>query len=202
MTSKKSNKQKPKFKALEIPKLTKQDNNLILLKKNDECTSGNELLGPLGRSLSEESERKKTHLKSFMEEVEKIKDNNRRALITHRTFLSEIEFNYLDILENREKELAKYNESKRINVDEPNMKPVYLRRRVIRDLKLEKKMKFFQMVPNEWIVRSHILNKFIEAARRVLIHRRLIARLANLKSLTEDDLKFVESGGCLKNHKP
>lgn len=202
MNSKKSNKQKNKFKVLEIPKLTKQDNNLILLKKNDECTSGNEPLGPLGRSLSEESERKKLHLKNFMREVEKIKDNNRRALITHRTFLNEVEFNHLEILENREKELAEYNKSKRITLDEPNKKPVYIRRRVVRDLKLEKKMKFFETVPNEWIVRSLILNKFIETARRVLIHRRLIARLAKLKSLTEDDLKFVESGGCLKNHKP
>lgn len=200
MYNKKHYKQKnQKYKPLEIPKLTKQDQNLILLKKNDACTSGNELLGPLGRSLSEELTRKKTLLKPFMEEVEKIKHNNRRALISQKTFLNETEFNYMEILDRREKELAEFNESKTIKFDETN-KPVYLRRRVIRDLKQHRETQFHETVSMEWLVRSHVLNRFVEAARRVLIHSRLVARLATLRSLTEEELRFVGSGGCLKKN--
>uniref|UniRef100_A0A1B6M3E7 Uncharacterized protein n=1 Tax=Graphocephala atropunctata TaxID=36148 RepID=A0A1B6M3E7_9HEMI len=192
----KSNKQqkcKQGTKPLKLTTLTKHDNNLILLKKNDECTNENVLQGPLGRSWDEELERKKNKSDNFMKEVEIMRERNRRALVSQKTFLNEANYNYEAIMEERYLENIEYQKSKELPLNDSN-KPVYICRRTLRSLK-QQVVEFPKAPKNDWIVHRVILNKFVEAARRVLIHQRLLARLNILRTLTDEDIKFCELGG-------
>uniref|UniRef100_A0A1B6GZU5 Uncharacterized protein n=1 Tax=Cuerna arida TaxID=1464854 RepID=A0A1B6GZU5_9HEMI len=191
--TKKSQKSKQRTKPLKMTTLTKHDNNLILMRKNDECAGENFLLGPFGRTWDEELERKKNKSDNFMKEVQIIKERNRRALVSQKAFLNEANCDYETIARDREMEYSEYQKSKELAPNNTN-KPVYISRRTLRHLK--KPVTEFPKTPtNGWIVHREILNKFVEAARRVLIHKRLLVRLSILKTLTDDDIKFCELGG-------
>lgn len=177
----------------ELPStLTKHDDNLILLKKNDNCTKHNQLLGPLGRSLSEDMEIKKNTLKKFMAEVEFIKEKNRKALISHKPFLNNCGYDYLEILKQRELERGEFATSKEI-VCEESKQPIYIKRRVIRNIE-QNKEKRLPNASTSPLARQLRLNMFVEAARRVLVHARLVKRLHVLKSLSNNELILFEAG--------
>ncbi|KAG8260888.1 hypothetical protein J6590_086545 [Homalodisca vitripennis] len=195
--TKKPQKSKQKTKPLKLTTLSRHDNNLILLKKNDECAGDNILLGPLGRTWNEELERKKNKMDSFMKEVEIMKERNRRALVSQKEFLNEANYDYEAIVRDREIEYSEYQKSKELPPNNTN-KPVYICRRTLRYL--NQPLPEFPKTPtNDWIVHREILNKFVEAARSVLIHRRLLTRLSILKTLTDDDIKFCELGGIRRS---
>lgn len=172
--------------------LTKHDDNLILLKKNDNCTKNDQLLGPLGRSLSEDTEIKKQTLEKFMSEVNQLKDKNRKALISHKEFLNDGGYDYLEILKQRELERNAFEKSKEVIFEELK-KPIYIKRRVMRNIQQNNGTTLPKALSSP-LARQIVLNRFVEAARRVLIHSRLMKRLNVLKSLTNHDLILYDAG--------
>lgn len=174
-----------------ITSLSLHDKNYILLKKNDECVNRHDLLGPLGRTWHEEKHRKQTTLKRFIEEVEKIKEKNRKVLTSHKVYLNTLDIDYVDVIEKRERDMEEFLKSKEITYIECK-KPLFMRRRLIRSSNDQSDAQFTDMPDSCWTVRKRALDKFIEAARRVLIYKRLLTRLAVLKMMNEENVKIFE----------
>lgn len=196
MDSTRSDKCIKKMKQLiKFTKLTVKDTNYILVKKNDGCLDKGELLGPLGRTWFEEDKRKCELIQDFMKEVEQTKEKNRKVITSQKIFINSLKDNYLDVVHKREQDLEEFLRSLELTLEE-NKKALYIQRRIVKDLNKTRDLEFSDEPENCWLVRKHILNKFVEAARHVLIHNRLVSRLSILKALTEENIRQFEMASC------
>ncbi|CAH1401595.1 unnamed protein product [Nezara viridula] len=158
--------------------------NLFLLKKDAIKKPEFDLLGPLGRPLNEEEEIKKMKQLNFFKDLISYRKSCLEPLGHNRTVLK-----YLVVDDQNDWGLhwKVYDQIllETETCEDDSKGPLFWRQRLRKSPVLEEDYSYTVELPNLWFIRRQILNKFIEAVRRIVIYNRLVDRLQSLKNVKD-----------------
>lgn len=167
--------------------------NHRILKKYSPRRSDCDFLGPYDKYGDENRRIYETKCQQFEACAKNYNRLNQNVLIHNRPILLEERDDELtyDFLEENEEEYDQQHDNFP-NEEKPVKKPIYLRKRSFRKANQTFENRLDVCCIEPWNVRYLILGKFVQAARTVLVHCRMMRNLERLKLVKKSEVDEVD----------